>query len=284
MNVIDNGLPWIIFTLKNRHFAVNSKLVSGIIKKPQITAVPNVSDYFEGTSEVRGGVIPIINLRRLLKLPDAKAEIEEECEALRARLHDHEKWFAEFKRCAETGDKFTMPLDPHKCSFGQWYDNFESENQTLKTLVTQIDEPHLKFHRNAEEILESRDENGQLTQQGKQLLAMQEQLLEKKLRNTMDDIIDQLCDEQYRMIVTLSRTPGDPLPCMGVTVDSVTSVDNLELVDSRKEGHCLFFSHYVCGIARSNTAVKGDELMILDSERLLELTTEFASQKAQNDD
>lgn len=283
MNLPDNGLPWIIFTLKNRHYAVNSELVSGIIKKPQITPVPNVSDFFDGVSEVRGGVIPIINLRKLLKLPDAKAEREEECEMLRARLHDHEKWFAELKRCAETGDKFTMPIDPHKCSFGQWYDNFESENQTLKALITQLDEPHLKFHRNAEIILESRDQDGQLTQQGKQLLQMQEQLLEKKINKTMNEIIDQICDEQYQMIVTLSRTPGDPLPCMGVTVDSVTSVDKLELVDNRKQGHCLFFSHYVCAIAR-DAAVKGEELIILDSERLLELTTEFASQKAQNDD
>ena len=153
----------------------------------------------------------------------------------------------------------------------------------LSTLLGQLDEPHKKFHRTADEILACRDENGQLTQQGKQLLAKQKLILTRKIEKTINEIIAQLCDEQYQMIVTLSRTPGDPLPCMGVTVDSVTSVDRLELVDSRKDGRCLFFSHYVCGIAR-NPAVKNEELMILDSERLLELTTEFASQKAQNDD
>lgn len=150
-NCMNNVLPWIIFSLNGRFFAVNSCLVSGIMKLPQITPVPEAPDIFHGICDVRGETIPIFSMHRLLKLPE--------------------------------------------------------------------------------------NEGGEA------------------------------------MVVTLSRSEGEQLPCMGFTVDNVISVDNINLIDEKQNTHCLFISRYVFGIARCEK-INGD-IIVLDENIILGVLEDF---------
>lgn len=66
---MNDVLPWIIFSLDGRYFAVNSCLVSGINQTLPITPVPEAPELFSGVCDVRGETIPVFSMRRLLKLP-----------------------------------------------------------------------------------------------------------------------------------------------------------------------------------------------------------------------
>ena len=274
-----NQLPWIIFTLKKQHYAVSSELVSGIIKRPEIIQEPDMPDFLEGISDVRGTTIPVVNLRRLLKMPDAQLERDAVCEMLERRLKAHYRWFDELKRCVESGEEFTLPMEPEQCEFGQWYHGFRTDDENLTVLLRQLDEPHRKFHENARLILECRGENGELSYEGQQLMQMQELLLQKKLVKTMNEIMEQVRDERHQMILTFSRTTGDTTPCLGVSVDAVSSVDELIMVDERHNSKCLFISHYVYGVAHNHT-IPG-EIMLLDGQRLVELACSLELNKAE---
>lgn len=57
-------LQLVTFTLKNEEYAVDILKVQEINRIVEITTVPNSPDYVEGVINLRGKVIPVINLRK----------------------------------------------------------------------------------------------------------------------------------------------------------------------------------------------------------------------------
>ncbi|HCW72543.1 MAG TPA: chemotaxis protein CheW, partial [Clostridiaceae bacterium] len=63
----------IVFTLGEKYYAVNSDQVEEISKMIDSTMVPNAPRHIEGLINLRGNVISLVNLAKLLHLT------EEEC-------------------------------------------------------------------------------------------------------------------------------------------------------------------------------------------------------------
>ncbi|RJQ22045.1 MAG: chemotaxis protein CheW [Nitrospiraceae bacterium] len=57
-------LQFVTFTLNNEQYAVDILNVQEINRITEITKVPNSPDYVEGVINLRGKVIPVINLRK----------------------------------------------------------------------------------------------------------------------------------------------------------------------------------------------------------------------------
>ena len=76
-NIRNESIPWLIFKLNESLYTVNSRLISSIVIKPDdITLVPKVPDYMEGLIHLRGNVVPLINLKLLLKI-EAEANLDQ---------------------------------------------------------------------------------------------------------------------------------------------------------------------------------------------------------------
>ncbi len=56
------------FHLDDQHYAFRIEQIQEIVILDRVTPVPHVADYVEGVSNLRGVIIPIINLRKLLGL------------------------------------------------------------------------------------------------------------------------------------------------------------------------------------------------------------------------
>jgi purine-binding chemotaxis protein CheW len=54
----------VIFKLADEHYGVNIAAVETIIKLLAITAVPHAPRFVEGVTNLRGKVLPVIDLRR----------------------------------------------------------------------------------------------------------------------------------------------------------------------------------------------------------------------------
>jgi purine-binding chemotaxis protein CheW len=59
----------VIFSLSGEDYGLDVHIVDSIIKLQLITAVPNTPDYVEGVTNLRGDVLPVVDLRRLLGQP-----------------------------------------------------------------------------------------------------------------------------------------------------------------------------------------------------------------------
>ncbi len=62
----------VTFNLDHEEYGVNIGSVQEIIRVGQITAVPNAPEFVKGVINLRGRVIPVLNLRRRLELSEGK--------------------------------------------------------------------------------------------------------------------------------------------------------------------------------------------------------------------
>ena len=60
----------VTFMLDDSEIGVPVTLVKEIIRAPYVTRIPKVAAYIEGVANLRGSILPIVNLRRKLDLPD----------------------------------------------------------------------------------------------------------------------------------------------------------------------------------------------------------------------
>ena len=63
----------VIFNLANEFYGVDIGDVEGIIKMQVVTAVPHAPAFVEGVTNLRGQVLPVIDLRRRFGLAPAQA-------------------------------------------------------------------------------------------------------------------------------------------------------------------------------------------------------------------
>ncbi|MDJ0720005.1 MAG: chemotaxis protein CheW [Desulfobacterales bacterium] len=61
------------FAIGREMFGVDILMVQEIIRETPITPIPNAPDFIEGVINLRGNIIPVIDLRRRLNLRNAEA-------------------------------------------------------------------------------------------------------------------------------------------------------------------------------------------------------------------
>ena len=69
-SAVEEVLQFVTFTLNNEEYAVDILNVQEINRITEITKVPNSADYIEGVINLRGKVIPVINLRKKFAFED----------------------------------------------------------------------------------------------------------------------------------------------------------------------------------------------------------------------
>ncbi len=59
----------VVFNLSNEDYGVDIAAVDGIVKMQTITSVPHAPDFVEGITNLRGEILPVIDLRKRFGLP-----------------------------------------------------------------------------------------------------------------------------------------------------------------------------------------------------------------------
>lgn len=65
---------FVIFKLGNEMYAVDILNVGGISEYRDITKVPNAPYFIEGIINLRGEIIPIVNLKKRFQIPEKEAD------------------------------------------------------------------------------------------------------------------------------------------------------------------------------------------------------------------
>ncbi|WP_134699673.1 chemotaxis protein CheW [Ammoniphilus sp. YIM 78166] len=69
METRDDLMKIVIFRINDEDYGVDVSLVNSIERMTDVTRVPNVNDYILGVMNLRGSVIPLIDLRKRFGLP-----------------------------------------------------------------------------------------------------------------------------------------------------------------------------------------------------------------------
>mgnify|MGYP000932187735 CR=1 FL=1 len=63
------GKQLVVFKLLNEDYAIEVISVESIIKYQSITVIPHAPDYVVGVTNLRGNIVPVIELKKRLSLP-----------------------------------------------------------------------------------------------------------------------------------------------------------------------------------------------------------------------
>ena len=65
-----NDKQFISFTLGQENFGLDVMMIESVVRMSSITPVPKTPNYVLGVTNIRGDIIPIINLRKRLGMDD----------------------------------------------------------------------------------------------------------------------------------------------------------------------------------------------------------------------
>ena len=71
---VEDALQLVGFRIADEFFGVDILMVQEIIKDISITPIPDAPDFIRGVVNLRGNIIPIIDLRKRLKLTPKAAK------------------------------------------------------------------------------------------------------------------------------------------------------------------------------------------------------------------
>lgn len=269
--------PSILFRLQNDYYAVNCKHVASIMQIPDVESLPEAPKNVIGIFRFREKVIPIICLRSLFGQPTVEQEVEQFVEMLNRRKQDHLNWVKELSHCVQTGELFTLATNPHQCTLGQWYDNYEPENNTIKAQLKKLEEPHRLLHESGHEIehckKQYRDE-AECAQQQRKILDKVTKDYMPRILNVLEDT-KQTFREQKRTLLIVIDNGED---AFAMAVDEVLAVEELTDVAQEQQVEKLKGSVYINEIKKST---KLDRLILMiQDDKLAKLAQNYALEKA----
>lgn len=245
-----NQLPWIIFDLNEQLYAISTEMVTGILQFPPVTPVANAPEIFLGLANIRGEVVPILDLKKLLKVKDNSAFAEAALTALNYKLGGIEDYLREMRRCVEKKEKFAVSAD----YFGDKIDlhAFQDGSQT-HSLLLQVKEGQRKLEEYGEKI----GSQGSLLEDAVKL--------GKELEGIINTTIRHISDQSKKMVITLTLETESPQSSVGFVVDNVRSVDALDIINNKGSRTFLFTSSQISSVAH-NDKIKGEILVVNDKE------------------
>jgi chemotaxis signal transduction protein len=146
-------LPYVIAGVKGLQLAVSAEYVQEIVRTPRWHEVPNTPRYIRGVINLRGKVLPLVDLRLRMNLPSALEDVDQMIAMLRAREQDHVLWLKELLGAVTEGHTFTLARDPTECAFGKWYYGYKSEDIGFASVMYRFELPHRRIHAIADAAL-----------------------------------------------------------------------------------------------------------------------------------
>ena len=140
-------VEYLVFTVNQGRYGVPCFDVVSVMDMPTCTLVPHLPPDVRGVIAFRGGNIPLLDLRVCFGARARLVETEELITTMAQRKQDHINWLAKLKDEVQNGKPITVQTDPHKCAFGKWYDQFQSDNINLTSYMNRFDAPHQAIHR-----------------------------------------------------------------------------------------------------------------------------------------
>lgn len=212
-------LPYVIAGVKDLQLAVSAEYVQEIVRTPRWHVVPNVPRHIRGVINLRGKVLPLLDLRLRMDLPSALEDVEQMIAMLTAREQDHIIWLKELLGAVTEGHPFTLARDPTECAFGKWYYGYKPEDIGFASVMYRFEMPHRRVHTIADTVLKHA-ERGEHAK-ARELIRRTEQGDLHTVVNLFAEARTAFRESHKEVAIVLS----DGRKHLAVTVDSVASVE-----------------------------------------------------------
>jgi len=212
-------LPYVIAGVKGLQLAVSAEYVQEIVRTPRWHEVPNTPRHVRGVINLRGKVLPLVDLRMRMGLPSALEDVEQMIAMLTAREQDHILWLRELLGAVTEGRPFTLARDPTECAFGKWYYSYKPEDIGFASVMSRIEMPHRRIHTIANAVLKHAEQGEH--ERAKEMILRTEKGDLRTVVKLFEEARTAFRESQKEVAIVLS-VGGKHL---ALTVDSVGSVE-----------------------------------------------------------
>ncbi len=250
--------PYVTFTIKGEQYCISSKHVLQMVIKSKLVEIPGASDFMSGILHIRGENYPIMDLRLLINMDTLESEIS----AFGVMKDKHLEWVRALEKSIKDGSEFLLARDPHKCSFGLWYDEFKSENNSINRILEKINEPHKEMHQQASIIDECKRKNDTIGINS--AFDRAQHLCHQIIVPLLDSLIEAYASANKGMVILMNLDDKK----MGILVDNITSIETFLKGNKEPLPNNLQNNEYFKNIIISN-----DDTLFLefDEQALFEL-------------
>lgn len=143
----------------DQKFAVPVKFVREMVPMPPVVKVPHVPEHVRGVINLRGKVLPLVDLRVRLGMLSCANESQDMIDMLEQREEDHRHWLNELESSLAEGREFGLARDPRQCAFGKWYYAYDPRSGMARCLamdavLIKFQDPHNRIHAVADQALD----------------------------------------------------------------------------------------------------------------------------------
>jgi purine-binding chemotaxis protein CheW len=214
-------LPYVVAGVKDLQLGVSAAYVQEITRTPPWHEVPNVPRYLRGVINLRGKVLPLVDLRLRLGLSSALDEVEAMIAMLGAREQDHVLWLQELLAAVNDGRPFTLARDPTQCAFGRWYCSYQPKDIGFASVMRRLELPHQRIHTLADAVLKCAEQGDHA--QARAMIQHVEQGDLRAMVNLFTEARTAFRESQKEVAIVLT----DGRKHLSLAVDTVASVEPL---------------------------------------------------------
>ena len=217
---------YLISVIGKESFAVPVNFVREIVTMPKISPVPGTETYLRGVINLRGSIIPVVEMRLRLGMISCADETAAYIKMMNDRESDHRRWLQELEESVKEKRLFRLATDPHQCAFGKWfyaYDSKSSANQCvyLDMIMPKFESPHDNIHAIAHKVKTLQD-----SENFDEAMAIIEKTRNTELAKMIDlfDAAKILIKERKRELAIVIEIDGKKA---AMAVDAVESIEHL---------------------------------------------------------
>ncbi len=230
-NISYEPIPWVYFKMAGVTYAISSEAISTIVTAPtKIESLPQVHQAMLGVFVMRGEVVPLLSVRKLIGLRPLHEEAAELVETLQGHMQEYTSWTETFENCVKNNQPFLLEENPRECEFGKWYYSFKADRPIARFHLSQVEEPHEGLHLLAIEYNKALQNNEEFDYDA--IITKASQEYEPIINKKMNDTINLYKEDLRGMVIVLDFCER----LLGIMVDSVLTIKNIEKNDTNAKG------------------------------------------------
>lgn len=252
---------FLIFSAAENKYAISALEIREMLPSQKVVSIPDAPKWVRGVVNVRGETFTLIDFRSRIGRQSMFEVNEELFSQLEAREKEHIQWLDQLEAAVAEDIPFAGEVDPHKCKFGHWYDNYVSDNAAINLQLKKFDQPHRAIHDTARHALDLKAAGKQ--QEAIELINARRNNELDRMRGLFGSLKEQILTSYKEVVVLIESS----VQHYAIAVDRVESV---EALDTEEEGGLHGFQSKQNSFARNAQVAKrrdnDDIVYIVDAD------------------
>ncbi|WP_198263874.1 CZB domain-containing protein [sulfur-oxidizing endosymbiont of Gigantopelta aegis] len=221
MDQYSQGLRAFTFWVSDTLYAIDISRVLTISQEMgNIQSLPARAKGLVGMVEFQNHAVPVLDFANMLGFASGVENSNELIQLLCDREKDHVEWVEALEDSLVNDTPFTKVKDPHKCAFGQWYDHFNTRDETLMEVLAEFDQPHKQIHSLADKLLDMKKDKD--LDHALHLLRYERNITLKRLLKRFEQARTHLKESTRQVLLYI--TEDGTTPTVALRIDDINDV------------------------------------------------------------